>query len=114
MRNPLSGIDPGHGSASGATATIAESGERPQKSACVMDELLPDGSMVLYHTCHKEIMTLNPTAALTWECCDGMHSIAMIAEELHAVFPDAGDIVADVLTLLRDLVDRGMVIDENA
>lgn len=87
--------------------------ERPRRSDCVRDELLADGSMVLYHTCRKEIMTLNPTAALIWECCDGAHSVAMIGDELREVFPDVDDITADLLPLLRELIDRAMIVDDN-
>jgi len=86
--------------------------ERPRKNDCVFDELLPDGGMVLYHSCQQQIMTLNPTAALVWEYCDGAHSLAMIASEVREVFPDARDIEDDILTLLRELIDRKMIIDD--
>ncbi|MHB8647718.1 MAG: PqqD family protein [Thermomicrobiales bacterium] len=77
------------------------------------DELLPDGSMVLYHSCLHQIMTLNPTAALIWECCDGAHTLAMIEREVRDVFPDAPHLEADILALLQDLIDRGMIVDDH-
>jgi hypothetical protein len=86
--------------------------ERPRKAACVQDELLADGSMVLYNTCKRELLTLNPTAALIWECCDGTHNIPAICAEMHEVFPDRMDIHDDVLRLLQDLLERGMIVDE--
>jgi len=88
-------------------------GERPRKNTCVVDELLPDGGMVLYHSCLQQLMTLNPTAALVWECCDGAHSLAMIAQELRDVFPDVPTIEDDILSVLREFIDRGMVMDDN-
>jgi hypothetical protein len=88
-------------------------GERPQKAPCVREELLPDGAMVLYHTCRQQLMTLNPTAALVWECCDGAHSLAMIAQELRDVFPDAPAIEEDVLAVLQEFIDRAMIGDDN-
>ncbi len=83
--------------------------ERPQKAAPVADELLADGSMVLYHSLRKEIMTLNPTAALIWECCDGAHSLAMIATEVRELFPEAENAADDIRLLLQELRLHGMI-----
>ena len=93
-----------------AVHTVYE--ERPRKAACVQDELLGDGSMILYNTCKRELLTLNPTAALIWECCDGAHNIPAICAEIHDVFPDRTDVYGDVLNLLQDLLERGMIVDE--
>ena len=80
------------------------------KAASVQDELLADGSMVLYHAGTQRIVTLNPTAALIWEYCDGAHTVPMIADELRAVFPDETKTEADILRLLRDLREQGMIV----
>jgi hypothetical protein len=93
-----------------ATQTVYE--ERPRKAACVQDELLADGSMVLYNTCKRELLTLNPTAALIWECCDGTHHIPAICAEIREVFPDIANVEDDVLRILQDLIERGMIVDE--
>jgi len=103
------------GTARSHAAPVATSGfadERPRKNDCVHDELLADGSMVLYHSCLHQIMTLNPTAALVWECCDGAHTLAMLAREVRAVFPDAPDLEADMLALLQQLIEHGMIVDD--
>ena len=105
--------DEQRGNVASMAVAVAAAHERPRKNECVRDELLADGSMVLYHTCRKQLMTLNPTAALVWECCDGAHSIAMIVDELRDVFPDAPNPQADLLALLRDLLDRAMIADDN-
>jgi hypothetical protein len=81
-----------------------------RKAAAVQDELLADGSMVLYHAGTQRIVTLNPTAALIWEYCDGAHTASMIAGEVRAVFPDATAPEEDVLRLLRDLREQEMII----
>jgi len=94
-------------------ATAASSNERPQKSACVHDELLHDGTMILLHSCKHELMTLNPTAAIVWEYCDGEHSPAAIAAEIREVFPDAANVEDEVLTLLQQLVEQNYLTDEN-
>ena len=93
-----------------AAQTVYE--ERPRKAACVQDELLADGSMVLYNTCKRELLTLNPTAALIWECCDGAHHIPAICAEIREVFPDIANVEDDVLRILQDLIERGMIVDE--
>ncbi len=88
-------------------------GERPRKAVGVQDELLADGSMVLYHTGARTLMTLNPTAALVWECCDGSHSIPMIVDEVREVFPGAVDIADDVARLLHELRAATMLADDD-
>lgn len=72
------------------------------------DELLSDGSMVLFHVASRQLMILNPTAALIWECCDGTYTHAKIAAEIGAVFPDVPTVAADVTAILRRLGERGM------
>ncbi len=81
----------------------------PQKSDRVRDQLLADGSMVLFHTASQQLMTLNPTAALVWEYCDGEHTSAMIAAEVREVFPAVATVADDVAAVLRDLHERGML-----
>lgn len=83
--------------------------EYPERAAAVQDELLPDGSGILYHTGTQRLVTLNPTGALVWECSDGAHSVAMIVDEVREVFPDAPEIAADVARLLGALREAGML-----
>ncbi len=95
-----------------SSTPLSEGGnERPMKRDCVLDELLADGSMVLFNTANKQIMTLNPTAALVWEGCDGAHSPTMIADEVREVFPDAPRVEADVRTLVQELLAKEMAVD---
>ncbi|MHB8645824.1 MAG: PqqD family protein [Thermomicrobiales bacterium] len=84
---------------------------RPIKAAGVLDELLADGTMVLFSPAGQQIITLNPTAALIWECCDGAHTVAAIVEEVREVFPDASAVERETGALLEDLRAKGMVID---
>jgi len=91
------------------TRPFWQRGGRPRKSHYVADELLSDGSMVLYHAWRQKIMTLNPTGALIWECCDGEHDLAMIVREVRDVFPDAPDIKGDVASLLQQLFENRMI-----
>ena len=81
----------------------------PQKDARVLDELLTDGSIVLFHQISRQLMTLNPTAALIWDCCDGTHTPAAIATELRQLFPDVPGVLDDVIGVLADLREKGML-----
>jgi hypothetical protein len=83
--------------------------ERPQRDPRVIDELLADGSMVLFHTVTRTLLTLNPTAALVWECCDGEHTETTIVSEVEAIFPDGQAIADSVGGVLRDLRAREML-----
>lgn len=85
--------------------------ERPMKDGCVHDELLPEGSIILFHSCRQTLLTLNPTAALVWECCDGEHRLADIVAEVREVFPAIPTIEQDVLAVLRDLYEAGVILD---
>jgi pyrroloquinoline quinone biosynthesis protein D len=58
-------------------------------------------------------ITLNETAVLVLELCDGKRTIEDIAGELGARFGGA-DVHADVENLLIQLANRGMVVDANA
>ncbi len=84
---------------------------QPTKAAGVLDELLADGSMVLFSPQGQQIITLNPTAALIWEYCDGAHTVAAIAREVREVFPDAPAIEREIGALLGELRAKGMVVE---
>ena len=75
----------------------------------MLDEALADGSLVLYHKGRRELMTLNPTAALVWDYCDGQHDAAAIVAEVQAVFPVVTTVAADVDAILADLRSHGML-----
>jgi hypothetical protein len=84
---------------------------RPTKAAGVLDELLADGSMVLFSPAGQQIITLNPTAAFVWECCDGAHAIAAIADEVREVFPAAPAVEREIGVLLGELRAKGVLRD---
>ena len=86
----------------------------PRKSPGVYDEVLPDGGLVLFHSQGALILTLNPTAALIWEYCDGTHDVDAIAAQLRDVFPAATDAERDVRSLLARLCEAGIIADATA
>jgi Coenzyme PQQ synthesis protein D (PqqD) len=75
----------------------------------VHDELLSDGSLVLYNGCRGQVMTLNATAALVWECCAGEQDVESIIAEVQDVFPDAAAAENDVRQLMDKLLQAGMI-----
>lgn len=81
----------------------------PTRDPRVLDEVLADGSIILFHTATRALMTLNRTAALVWELCDGERDEAALVAEVQDVFPDALDVDADVRTILSDLRSREML-----
>lgn len=83
----------------------------PVRDSAVLSELLADGSMVLYHTASRRLMTLNPTAALVWEHCDGTLTHGEIAAELREVFPGSATLDEDVAGILSELRGRHMLAD---
>lgn len=82
----------------------------PRKAHCVHDELLADGSMILYNACRQQVMTVNATAALIWDCCDGTRDFDALVAEVREVFPTAPDPARDVRDLLDHLYQTGMLI----
>ena len=84
----------------------------PVKHRHVRDELLADGRMVLFHPTSKRIVTLNPVAALVWECCDGRHSEGAIVDEVCSVFTDTARVQEDVRVVLEDLREKGLLEDD--
>ena len=83
----------------------------PVKDRHVRDELLADGSMVLFHPTTKQFVTLNPAAALVWECCDGHHSEEAIVSEVSSVFTDTARVQEDVRVVLQDLREKGLLAE---
>lgn len=84
-------------------------GSRPLRQDCVHDELLADGSMLLYDSCRKLVLTLNPTGALVWEYCDGEHDVSAIVADVVGLFPSATTADRDIRDLLDSLLQAGLI-----
>ena len=57
-----------------------------------------------------QIHFLSPSAALIWECCDGVSSVAACAEKIRGHFsvPDGEDVEADVVATVKTFAERGL------
>lgn len=82
---------------------------KPMRHDCVQDELLPDGSIILYNGCQRQLLTLNGTAALVWDLCDGDHAMEGIIAEVREVFPEAPEADRDVRELVDSLLQGSMI-----
>jgi hypothetical protein len=80
-----------------------------KQESCVQTEPLPDGGAVLYNGCNRQVLTLNATAALVWECCDSEHEVRAMVAEVMEVFPAAAEAERDVRQVVQMLADAGMV-----
>ena len=77
----------------------------PLRNPAIKSTLLPDGYLVLFNTKTDWALTLNPSAALVWDFCDGAHSLPEIVAELAAATESADKAVlkAEVESLVQQL-----------
>jgi hypothetical protein len=70
-----------------------------------------DGEAVLLDGDTGAVHTLNPTATLVWQCCDGAARLGEIIDDLADVFHEAerAAIAADVLDLARQMARQGLM-----
>ncbi len=67
--------------------------------------------ILLYDAEAETVHTLNPTAKLIWDLCDGTHTPAEMAQSLRANFAIAADhdVSADVRQTLAVFVAKGLL-----
>ena len=69
-----------------------------------------DGEAVVLDEARNRLHHLNPTATLVWSCFDGSGTIDEIAVDLATAFDsEHHPVVADVLTLARELGGEGLL-----
>lgn len=75
-----------------------------------------DDGALLYDPVRDSVHYLNTTALCVWHLCDGVHSIATIAQKLHDEFDGIEfDIVeADVIATCTQLLNDALLIHEAA
>ncbi|MFH1152865.1 MAG: PqqD family peptide modification chaperone [Pseudomonadota bacterium] len=67
-----------------------------------------DDEVLLYHSVKTQAVYLNKSAALIWALCDGKTTILEIEELLLQNFPEAGDSLAEDISLsLNRFVEIG-------
>jgi hypothetical protein len=71
-----------------------------------------DDNVALYDDVGQLLIMLNSSAAVIWECCDGMTTVDDMVRELTAAHPDDAALIGeDVRQTVRKLVELGLVFD---
>jgi hypothetical protein len=84
----------------------------PRRSDNILIRELDDGT-VLHDEKTSQVYTLNTTAALIWECCDGKTPIREMVKELTGVSdmkPD--ELLQDVRGIVQDFQKKGLLQEE--
>ncbi len=61
-------------------------------------------------------MTLNATAGILWELCDGTASVADLIDQLQQLYPevDASYLHTETVSMLRTFLEQGLVVKSAA
>jgi len=67
--------------------------------------------LLLYDSERETIHTLNPTARLIWELCDGTHTIEDMEQAIRAHFAvsDGHDVSEDIQEILKTFATKGLL-----
>lgn len=85
-------------------------GERPQRAPDVVWRAADESTVLLLNPADGQYFTLDEVGARIWDLVDGTRSAAEIAETVAAEYDaDPATIHADVLELLAELRDEGLV-----
>ncbi len=83
------------------------------RSVALPEAVTTGGHLVLY--VDGAVHVLSPTAVLVWQSCDEDVTVATLAQEFAESFGVAyGNVLADVLATVQDLVERGLVVSNGA
>jgi len=88
--------------------------EKCKRHPEVESKLLPDGHIVLFTQKTNWAHTLTPMGALVWEFCDGKNSLDDIVKLVAQVTEtqQSGDLRDQVTTLLEELAEAGLFVDD--
>ena len=85
----------------------------PKRREDLLKRDLEDGC-VLYDQSIKKVFTLNTTAALIWEYCDGSTTIDTLAQELSiAGGKKKEEVLEDVKSVISDFQEKKLLQIEN-
>jgi hypothetical protein len=83
--------------------------KNPNKREDILQRDLDDGC-VLQVPEQPEVFTLNITAALAWELCDGKHSLDRIADEVAgSCGKTRAEVIDDVHAIVRDFGEKNLL-----
>ena len=90
--------------------TILDSAARPRLPRHI--KLRHDATRGIWTILAPErVFTPDPIAVAVLQLCDGARDVTAIASELARTYEaDAGQILGDILPMLQDLADKGVVV----
>jgi hypothetical protein len=86
----------------------------PQKAPRYSATVLPDGRWLLYNSLTNAAVTLNASAGIFWELCDGQTSLADILIQLQEFYPNTPYQIleAETSSMLNLFVEQGLVVTD--
>lgn len=67
--------------------------------------------LVVHDPATGQVHFLNPTAALIWQCCDGVLTLRECADRLRSAFsiPEGAELIDDIRASILDFRQRGLL-----
>jgi hypothetical protein len=94
-----------------ATLGRPEGASRPRRREDAAAVQLDD-NVALYDDVGQLLIMLNSSAAVIWECCDGLTTVDDMVRGLTAAHPDDAAVIGeDVRLTVRKFVELGLVVD---
>ena len=91
------------------THTHTHTGQFPRRVGRVVQHEI-DGEIVLYDPKRNRVHTLNPTAAVIWQLCDGSRTADQLAEDMAILYTmDLSVIKGDLSQMLRELEESHLL-----
>ena len=88
--------------------------EFPTRRPEVETHLLPDGTCLLFDPIASEGHVLNAVGALVWDYCDGTVSRGDMADEIGNLLPEMSQLRDEVVHLLDQFADLGLLLHKVA
>lgn len=83
----------------------------PQRSEAILDRAVGDHEILLFDPRANKLHSLNPTASLIWQYCDGRHTISMLATLLrHSYTVPVDRAESDVGRLIETMRAEGLLV----
>lgn len=101
---------PARGRTEGTSVESMRADTRPCARAEIETHIFPDASCLLFDPRAQDGHVLDAFSALVWDYCDGALTAAEIAVEIGALVPQAGDVSQQVLGLISDFTQRGLLV----
>jgi hypothetical protein len=83
--------------------------ERPKRAEGFRVEQIDD-EILLFHPTDRKVLSVNPTASVVWQLCDGERTVAEMVDLLMDAYPEASSsIEKDVRSIVAEFAEHGAV-----